>query len=387
MGFPSKIPFDGGYEMRLPYDLKSLLCPLLEKPAYEYNISCPLHFVTFSNFKQTLKESGYRMIGDENILFNRDGQDFVYIDGEGDKHRYLVEVFTTLSFEEIEGFFAKAIKQEFKNKYVLIQGVSCKVFEKFNTPDFDEIKPNVPSDVLSVLEGSLWNYEEFCSKYSKYRFSNTLGILLYGQPGIGKTFVLRSYLNKLVLERNFTIVQLYQNALRNLNISVLLDSCKYLFPCILFIEDIDIQFKDRNEVSSSLASQILETFEGLSQAKEVVLIATSNNVNVVEKAMLRPGRIDYLLDMDKPSRNVKESVLLKYISELDISFPEHLIDTMVNNVDTFAELNGAYQHVIRSYLSTGEFPSPEEIATMSRTWKETRITGLPETKVRKVGLV
>jgi SpoVK/Ycf46/Vps4 family AAA+-type ATPase len=167
---------------------------------------------------------------------------------------------------------------------------------------------------------------------------------------------------------------------------VLLDSCKYLFPCILFIEDIDIQFKDRNDFASSLASQILETFEGLSQAKDVVLIATSSNVNVVEKAMLRPGRIDYLLDMDKPSRNVKESVLSIYISELDFSLPEDLLDTMVNSVDTYAELNGAYQHVIRSYLSTGEFPSPEEIEVMARTWKETRITGLPEIKERKVAL-
>jgi len=166
--------------MRLTYDLERVICPLLEKPAYEYNISCPLHFVTFSNFKQILKESGFRMIGDENILFNRDRQDFVYIDAEGDKHRYLLEVFTTLKFEEIEGFFAKAIKQEFKNKYVLIQGLSCKVFKRFNTPDFDEIKPSVPSNLLSVLEKSLWNYEEFCSKYSKYRFSNTLGKTLRG---------------------------------------------------------------------------------------------------------------------------------------------------------------------------------------------------------------
>jgi SpoVK/Ycf46/Vps4 family AAA+-type ATPase len=168
---------------------------------------------------------------------------------------------------------------------------------------------------------------------------------------------------------------------------VLLDSCKYLFPCILFIEDKDIQFKDRNEFATSLASQILETFEGLSQAKDVVLVATSNNVNVVEKAMLRPGRIDYLLHMDKPSYDVKESILLKYISALDFSFSEDLIDKMVNSVDTFAELNGAYQHVIRYYLSTGEFPSPEEIASMASTWKATRIGGLPDIKERKVGLV
>ena len=84
---------------------------------------------------------------------------------------------------------------------------------------------------------------------------------------------------------------------------------------------------------------------------------------------------------------MKESLLLKYISDLDFSFTEDLIDTMVNSVDTFAELNRAYQHVIRSYLSTGEFPSPEKIAAMARTWKETRISGLPEIRERKVGLV
>jgi hypothetical protein len=101
------------------------------------------------------------MICDENILFNRDRQDFVYIDAEGDKYRYLLEVFTTLNFEKIEGFFAKEIKQEFKNKYLLIQGLSCKVFERLNTPDFGEVRSSVPSNVLSVLEKSFWNYEEF----------------------------------------------------------------------------------------------------------------------------------------------------------------------------------------------------------------------------------
>jgi predicted DNA-binding transcriptional regulator AlpA len=59
----------------------------------------------------------------------------------------------------------------------------------------------------------------------------------------------------------------------------------------------------------------------------------------------------------------------------------------VSVTNYFAELNGAYQHVIRSYLNTGEFPSPEEIGMMARTWKETRIGGLPEIKERKVGLV
>jgi SpoVK/Ycf46/Vps4 family AAA+-type ATPase len=168
---------------------------------------------------------------------------------------------------------------------------------------------------------------------------------------------------------------------------VLLNSCKALFPCILFLEDIDIKFKDREERVGSLAGFLLETFEGLSQAEKIVLIATSNNVDVIEKALLRPGRIDYPIEIKKPSKSAKELVLSKYLDGLDFNLPLYLKETLINSVDTFAELKGAFQHVLRTYVSAGDFPPVEEVTKMIRIWKEAKVVGVSGERERKIGIV
>lgn len=371
--------------MMIELGIKEFTSPVLDRPLSEYKIICPLHFFAFGRFKEVLLESGYEVAHPEGLFFHRPSREIIYGETVGTCARLFL---TTLDFQALENLFFQAIRKEFKNKYVLIEGEeSCRIQYSLSGPSFEEIKHTLPKSVVNILENSLWNYEEFCSRYSKHNLSDTLGILFYGPPGVGKTFILRSYFNKLLHERNFTVVQVYQKCLEYLNMSVLLNSCKALFPCILFLEDIDIGFKDRQERAGSLAGFLLETFEGLSQAERVVLIGTSNDVDVIEKALLRPGRIDYPLKIEKPSKSSKELALSHYLDGVDVNLPLPLRETLVNSADTFAELKGAFQHVFRTYVSTGDFPPIEDISRMIRAWRDARVVGVSEKEERRMGLL
>ncbi len=368
--------------------IEEFTSPVLDKPINKFAISCPLYFFAFGRFKEVLIKTGYEIAHPEGMFFHRPSRELIYAEiGELNKP-YTINFLTTFDLDELESLFSQAICEEYKNKYLLIEGTeSCRIRDCLNGPHFDEIKHTLNQAVVDILQNSLWNFEGFCNRYSRYNLSNTLGILFYGPPGVGKTFILRSYFNKLLLERNFTIIQVYQECLDCLNISVLINSCRALFPCILFLEDIDIKFKDRKEGVLSLTGFLLETFEGLSQAEKVVLIATSNDVDVIEKALLRPGRIDYPVMIEKPSKSAKELALSKYLDGLDFNLPLPLKEVLINHSDTFAELKGAFQHVLRIYSNTGEFPSMEEVERLIRIWNKAKVLGISEKKEKRMGLL
>ena len=367
-------------------DVKELVSPFLDKPIREFKLCCPLKYFATTRLNQILLNKGYELAHPEGMYFLRSRGDFVYL--KRNEEAYMINILTTLDSSNLEILFANAFVEEYKGKYVAIHGLSMNIECSFKVPAFDSIKHTLPQSIVSVLDNTIWNFEEFCNRYSNNYISNTVGILVYAPPGYGKTFILRSYFNKLLLEKNFTVVQVYQRSIINLNLAELLSSCKSLYPCILFIEDIDIKFEDRREgIHPSIAGDLLETLEGLNQAEKVVIIATSNYVDGIEKALLRPGRFDYLIEIEKPSKAAKEEVLCKYLEGFDFGLPKYLKDEIIESSETFAELNGSFKHLVKTYLSTGEFPSHEEINSVIKQWKETRIKGVTTVESRKVGLI
>lgn len=370
-----------------PSEIKEFVSPFLDKQIEEYNICCPLHYFATSTFYEVLVKNGYEIVHPEGMYFLRNRKEFVYI--QRDESSFTLQIFTTLEYAELEDLFLEAFNQEYKNKYVLIQGLSRKIQGSLNAPEFEAIRHTLSKSVVPILENRLWNYKDFCTRYSRKGLSSTLGLLLYAPPGYGKSFILRSFLNKLIQEKDFTVVQVYQRSISKLNLAQLLDSCKFLFPCVLFIEDIDLRFKDRSEPNfgGSVAGDLLETFEGLYQVENVVLIATSNSVDVIEKALLRPGRFDYLIEIEKPTKQAKELALSKLIEEVDIEIPAFLADELIDESDTFAELKGAFQHIVMNFLSTEKFPPADEVKRMTTKWKETRTNGISIIDQKKVGLI
>ncbi len=367
--------------------VKEYISPLFSKQTDNFTINCPLHYFAVPKFMQILRLNGFGLVHPENLFQNKSSGDFINI--ERDIDSYAVDIISTLKFSEIESLFHKAFNEEYKNQYILVQGSTIKIKNNLEGSDYDEIKNTISDDVVSILESTLWNYDEFCNTYRSSNLFNTIGILLHAPPGYGKTYLLRSYLNKLVKEKNYTIVQVYNNSLASLNFSRLFESCESLFPCVLFIEDIDIKFKDRKNMHyGNISEAFLETLEGLHKIENVILIATTNKVDEIDTALLRPGRFDYLIEIEKPSKEAKYIALSRFIEDSNIKISDILTNHLIEICDTFAELKGAFQYIAISYFSNGEPPSFEEISKITNKWKDTRVDGVPVIEDRKkLGLI
>lgn len=366
-------------------DIYQYIAPILGKPLYEYSIKCPLFYFASNQFNDVLHNLGYELVHPEHMFFLRSKRELIFFEKDN-KELYSLNFVTTLEFDEIEEMLSDAIKNEYKNKFLIIRGRTLKMQSELKAPDFDRIKSSISGSVVLKLENAFYNFENFCIKYSKSHLSNTLGLLLYAPPGYGKSFIVRSLLKKLLHENSYTVVQVHQGSIAHINLSQLLDSCKNLFPCVLFIEDLDLLFYDRQKGRSS-AADLLETLEGLYQAENVAIVATSNSVDDIDKALLRPGRFDYLIEIDAPKYETKKAAISEYLQEIDFEIPEAILEKLIEISSTFAELKGSFQHVVRTYMGSGKFPEVREVEKMAFVWKETRLNGSIRSEERKVGLI
>ena len=124
----------------MEHQIKEFTSPVLDKPLKSYKIVCPLHYFAFGGFKEILLKSGYELAHPQGIFFHRPGRDLIYAEGEGFHGHFTLNVLTTLDFQELESLFSQAFLEEYKNKYVLVEGTeSMRIRDSLNGPSFDEI--------------------------------------------------------------------------------------------------------------------------------------------------------------------------------------------------------------------------------------------------------
>ena len=132
------------------------------------------------------------------------------------------------------------------------------------------------------------------TEYERFQIPYKINILLYGVPGSGKSSTISAIAAE--LNSDVAIMQLSNEIndttlIQAVNRLVSLDKCK-----ILVMEDIDCLFENRKtgdtERSSMSLSGLLNVLDGMSRAEGLVVILTANNVQSLDSAMLRAGRID-----------------------------------------------------------------------------------------------
>ncbi|GAQ84687.1 AAA-type ATPase family protein [Klebsormidium nitens] len=143
------------------------------------------------------------------------------------------------------------------------------------------------------------------------------GVLLYGPPGCGKTLVAKAIandaganfisikgpelLNKYVGESERAVRQIFTRA-------------RDSFPCILFFDEMDALApkrggSDGNAAAERVVNQLLTEMDGLEQRKGVYLIAATNRPDMIDPALLRPGRLDKLLYVPLPTPGGRAQIL------------------------------------------------------------------------------
>jgi cell division protease FtsH len=193
------------------------------------------------------------------------------------------------------------------------------------------VKPNVS---LASWAGSPEVIEE-CKEVISYIEKKELfkeigaempkGILLEGPPGTGKTLLAKA----IATETNSTFISMSGSEFVELFVGMgasrvrdLFDSARENRPCIIFIDEIDAVGRQRgaginmaNDEREQTLNQLLYEMDGFNDNEDIVVLAATNRRDVLDQALLRPGRFDRIISVPVPDKFSREKILDFYIKD------------------------------------------------------------------------
>jgi cell division protease FtsH len=194
---------------------------------------------------------------------------------------------------------AKLVEQDQKNRVTFADVAGC-----------DEVKEEL-QEIVSFLK-SPEKYHAIGGKIPK-------GVLLMGPPGTGKTLIARAVAG----ETSVTFFQISGSDFVEMFVGVGAARVRDLFieaqkkaPCIVFIDELDAIAKSRggnafssNDERENTLNQILVEMDGFDNHNGVIIMAATNRPEVLDAAILRPGRFDRQILVDRPGLKGREEIL------------------------------------------------------------------------------
>jgi proteasome-associated ATPase len=269
---------------------------------------------------------------------DRLGDDRVVVIGRGDE-----ELVATLS----AGLLREPIRA---GDPLLIDPRSNVALEKLPKEEVEELVleevPDVSYDDIGGLEGQIEAIRDavelpflYAELFAEHELEPPKGVLLYGPPGCGKTLIAKavaksladkvrertgrqdahSYflnikgpelLNKYVGETERQIRQIFQRAK---------ERSEEGLPVIVFFDEMDSIFRTRgsgisSDVESTIVPQLLSELDGVETLKNVIVIGASNREDLIDPAILRPGRLDVKIKIERPDANQAHDIMRKYLN-------------------------------------------------------------------------
>jgi proteasome-associated ATPase len=233
---------------------------------------------------------------------------------------------------------------------VLMDGRSGLLLEKLPRPEVEELVLEEVPDISYADVGGLDSQIESITDavelpflhrelFEEHRLPAPKGILLYGPPGCGKTLIAkavanslskkvsevtgvpaaRSYflnikgpelLNKYVGETERQIRLVFQRAREKSDEGV---------PVIVFFDEMDSLFRTRgtgisSDMESTIVPQLLAEIDGVETLKNVIVIGASNREDLIDPAILRPGRLDVKIKIERPDEEAAASIFSRYLT-------------------------------------------------------------------------
>ena len=242
-------------------------------------------------------------------------------------------------------------------------------------------KPNVRWEDIGALEEAKQELKEavewplkFGKVFDHMNAKPPKGILLYGPPGTGKTMLAKAvateseanfiavkgpeFLNKWVGESEKAVRETFRKA-------------RQASPCVIFMDEIDSIAPERgtggdSNVTERVISQMLTEMDGLESLNDVVVIAATNRPDIMDPALLRPGRFDksiFIGPPDKESRKAIFGIHTKNRPLADDVDLEELADKTdgCTGADIAAICNEAVMNAVRHLISENPEPKDEDI--------------------------
>ena len=243
-------------------------------------------------------------------------------------------------------------------------------------------KPNVKWEDIGALESAKQELKEavewplkFGKVFDHMNAKPPKGILLYGPPGTGKTMLAKAvateseanfiavkgpeFLNKWVGESEKAVRETFRKA-------------RQASPCVIFMDEIDSIAPERgtggdSNVTERVISQMLTEMDGLESLNDVVVIAATNRPDIMDPALLRPGRFDKSIFIGPPDKESRRSIFGIHTRSKPLEDDVDL-DALAEKTDgcTGADIsaicNEAVMNAVRRLISKGDAPTDEDIA-------------------------
>ena len=260
------------------------------------------------------------------------------------------------------------------------------VYEKVPKSEVEELVleevPDIDYDSIGGLKSQIESIRDAVELpylhpelFIEHELKPPKGVLLYGPPGCGKTLIAkavaaslakkvsertgeegRSYflnikgpelLNKYVGETERHIRLVFQRAREKASEGT---------PVIVFFDEMDSLFRTRgsgvsSDVENTIVPQLLSEIDGVEGLENVLVIGASNREDMIDPAILRPGRLDVKIKIERPDAESARDIFSKYLTA---SLPLHPDDLAEWNGDRPACVNGMIQRTVERMYTESE---------------------------------
>jgi len=173
-------------------------------------------------------------------------------------------------------------------------------------------------DVKRELKETVQYPVQYADKFELFGMNAAKGVLFYGPPGCGKTLLAKAIANE--CQANFISVKGPELLTMwfgesEANVRELFDKARQASPCVIFFDEMDSIAKARgsggggaSEAGDRVINQILTEIDGVGARKSVFVIGATNRPDILDPAIMRPGRLDQLIYIPLPDYESRLSI-------------------------------------------------------------------------------